>query len=122
MAVIDKGTLGASPVLVNLNNMLIEINDPKVTAKVCSKFQAAKIEIAKLKKYLSVDVEFYDEMLNRSRRFHLARVDNLQDKIPKIVYTHLRCAVVGEYREVKKEIEERIKENIRRRHKGLKPL
>lgn len=119
---IDKGTLGSSPVLINLNNMLIEINDPKVTSKVCSKYYAAKNEIAKLKKYLGIDIEFYDIMLNRSRRFHLDRVDNLQDKIPKVVYTHLRCAVVGEYREAKKAIDERIKENIRRRHKGLKPL
>jgi RecA-family ATPase len=120
---VDIGTLGSSPSLIAINKMLIAINDAKITNRVTRCFLQPKEEIAKLKAYVKDrDISFYIRLLSLLREQALAKVDKHRDDLEKDLYTHLRCAVVGLFREAAREVAEAAKENIRRRQRGQKPL
>jgi hypothetical protein len=120
---VDVGTLGSSPALVVINEMLIKINDPKITNRVTSCYLHPREEIAKLKRYVKErDLSFYTRLLLLIRERAMAKVDRQKDHLPKDLYTHLRCAVVGVFRDAFNEISEGLKENVRRRQRGQQPL
>lgn len=120
---VDVGTLGSAPVLISINKMLIEMQDKHITSTVTSTYLKARGDIAKLRKNLKdQDLKFYSRMLAMLRSHHVAVVDKYETTLPKVLFTHLRCAIVGEFREAFREIEEGLKENIRRRQRGQPPL
>jgi hypothetical protein len=120
---VDVGTLGSSPVLNVVNAMLIKANDPKITSRVCRCYLHPKEDIAKLRKYVrDHDVGFYIQLLNIIRERALEKVDRQKTHLEKDLYTHLRCAVVGMFRDASREVAEAAKENIRRRQRGQQPL
>ena len=109
-----------------LNKMLIQLNNKRITNIVMSKYAAAEKDLIKLKKYiLPNDIEFYNNMLHLITNKHMNSLKNFNYKsreIPEDLYSHLRCVITGLFREAKHEIQEAIKENIRRVQKGLQPL
>jgi hypothetical protein len=129
---IDVGTLGSTPSQVVLNDMLIKLNDKKVTHAVTSRFIKANTDLKKLQKYvLSQDIQFYDKMLAILRNHHMDAVKeadpanselDLPAGMPTDVYTHWRCVMTGLFRQAKRAIEQQVKENIRRTQRGQQPL
>lgn len=120
---VDVGTLGKSPVLLAINEMLIKAQDKNLTGRVTGTYLQAKEDIAKLKRHLKDrDLKFYARMLTMLRKHHMAVVEAQKNGLPHDMFTHLRCAVVGEFREAFREISEGLKENVRRRQRGQQPL
>jgi hypothetical protein len=120
---VDVGTLGSSPALVVVNDMLIAINDPKITSKVSKCYLYPKEEISKLKRYVKDnDVSSYVHLLRFAKERVVARIDKLKDSLPLALYTHLQCGVAGLFREANREVKEQLKENVRRRQRGQPPL
>lgn len=115
--------LGSSPSQIAISKILRTIDDPKITNRVTRCFWQSKEEIAKLKAYVKDhDTNFYVRLLNIFREQALAKVDKYKNSLEKDLYTHLRCAVVGLFREAMGEVSEISKENIRRRQRGQRPL
>lgn len=97
---VDIGTIGSSPSQMSLNMILIELNDQKMTHVTMSRYSKAKCQIARLNKnWNGKDKEFYKCMLRLLRKEQLAFVDELKCRLPKDLYTHLRCCVVGLFKE-----------------------
>jgi hypothetical protein len=102
---VDVGTLGSSPSLMVINDMLIKLNDPKITNRVTACYLHPREEIAKLKKYVKPhDVPYYTRLLMLVRDRAMQKVDRQKGNIPKDLYTHLRCAVVGVFRDAFNEV------------------
>lgn len=115
--------LGSSPSQITINKILRTIDKPKITNRVTRCFLQSKEEIAKLKACVkNYDTSFYIRLLNIFREQALVKVDKHKDSLEKDLYTHLRCAVVGLFREAIREVSETSKENIRRRQRGQRPL
>jgi hypothetical protein len=123
---IDIGTIGATPSQISLNKILVGLGDKRVTNIVTRRFIRAKEDLKKLKQYvLTNDLEFYDRLLEIIRTMHMNSVKKYGSKdspIPKDAYTHWRCVMTGLFREAKREIQEGLKENIRRVQRGQQPL
>lgn len=119
---LDVGTLGSTPVLISINKMLIEMQDKNYTKYVTSIYHKVKNDLAQLRKLKDFNLKFYGRMLNILREHHLKMMDANEDKLPKVLFTHLRCAIVSEFRTARQEIAEGLKENVRRRQRGQPPL
>lgn len=128
---IDVGTLGSTPSQVALNDLLIKLGDKKVTNMICSRFLKASDDLKRLKKYVLVqDIAFYDKMLSLVRTHHMDCVNECDPEKPERnaptmtvnVYTHWRCVMTGLFRQAKRDIEQQVKENIRRTQRGQQPL
>lgn len=123
---IDVGTFGSTPSQVVLNDLLIKLQDKKVTNLVCSRFLKASGDVNRLKKYvLTQDVAFFDKMLSLVRIHHMSVVDEIDPEtypMPTDLYTHWRCVMTGLFRQAKRDIEAQVKENIRRTQRGQQPL
>lgn len=117
------GTLGSTPSQLALAKILGEVNDPKVTAAVTSRFLKAKDHLKRLRAHLRTqDVAFYVTVLGLVRDHHLAAVDRMKGKLPDTAQSHLRCCVVGLFRDAHRDVKGDVTENVRRRQRGQQRL
>lgn len=89
-------TIGSEPCQIILNEILVNHNDSKINNLVMSRWNAVKSGISKLNKL--TDKSFYFYILNLFRTNQLQELDLLKNKLPREVFTHLRCCIVGLFR------------------------
>lgn len=112
-----------APGQLGLTTILNKLGEPYITSVVMWRYHNARRDLDKLTKYLRhTDIEFYNKMLLMIRERHMEAVESIKDKVPKDCHTFLRNCVVGMFREAVRDIEEDVKENVRRVQRGQQPL
>lgn len=92
---IGIGTIGSLSCECSLNEILISLNDAKITNKTLRRYDYFKQGLKKLKP-LAVDRKFYYLMLDlwKQENFQAWKSSN----VPRNVYTHLCCCMMAQYR------------------------
>ena len=93
---ITTGTIGGRPCEVKLNQILIDLDKPKITTVIMGRHQDLKTGLAKL-------LELKDRGFARRMMllFHNEVVNSLKSRkdIPATVYTHALCCYKALYRD-----------------------
>ena len=120
---IGVGTIGSRPCHLSLNTILIKLDDERVTHVVMHRWNEVKTGVAKIEKYLmDADPAFFQWMLGLFRDAQLQSLEALEGTIPNDAYTHLRCCVVGEFRDAQRKLKDKQEaERAARRSKKLQP-
>jgi len=95
---IDVGTIGSLKCEVNLNKILMEINDPKITkfvVPILVKFRYCLQQLAHIP-----DVSFRYNMMARLRDDFSKKVR--ERNLPEDVVSHTCCAIMAYYRNAKR--------------------
>ena len=87
----DKGTIGSSPAEVVLNQILMELDDRKISHKVMSRFHKLQRDFKKLEILKSENNHFHENIVNLLYKEHVKAFSVLENTLPKHVYTHAKC-------------------------------
>ena len=95
----DVGTIGSAPCEVTLNDILMKLNDPKITKISLGRRAKLQNDLQGLRPLIEASgLDFFKKMARLIHHYHIAQFDKVQDKIPKEVYTFTRCCFSVVYR------------------------
>lgn len=101
-----KGMIGNSRCETALENILMDLNEPKITHLVMSQFNDFKTGLIKLQKYLAKeDRSFCRRMLILWKHSRIEEWDRHEQMVPKAVFTHFKTCLGAEYKNVFHEVE-----------------
>tara|TARA_Y100000034_G_scaffold103692_1_gene129573 strand:- start:43627 stop:43950 length:324 start_codon:yes stop_codon:yes gene_type:complete len=86
---IDVGTLGPAPCQIALNQILIDLDDPRITKKITSRYHQLREGLNRLKDIrpkgfcITIMRMYYDN--------HLRYFEKQKDSMPEKAYTHSLC-------------------------------
>lgn len=101
---IQNSTIGLLPCEQSLNEILIKINDAKLTNRTLRRYNYFKDGLKKLEYLKHNDEKFYKLMLDLWKNENLKAWESSCNSslMPKPIYTHLCCCMTAQYRLAKK--------------------
>lgn len=100
---ISGNTVGSMPCEISLNGILIREDNARITKIVMSRYMEYR-EGIKLLVQSNLDKVFLKKTLLLWKQDQIARVERQENKLPEDAYTHLRCCMVAQYRQVLKNL------------------
>ena len=101
---INKGTIGSLKCEVNLNKILIELNDARVTTLTMSRYYKYKSGIEAL---TGVDPAYWLTFMLLWKKDSLQKWEMHKDRVPKDVFSHLCTCMAAQHKIALKEHKER---------------
>jgi len=113
----DKGTLGKNKSHIVLNNLLVKENNKIITRQVMRIWSWCADVVPRMQKTMASDPSLLMMLLMIFKEKQLQRIEKIRPKVPALIYTYLRCCVVGLFRDTLREINKAVPQRDREHSK-----